>query len=323
MNKADYESVCSKMRLANGALWPMPITLDVSKEFAEKLKPGSSKVALRDAEGVMLAVINVEDIWEPDREAEAEASLRHQQPSAPGRQLLDEPEQAGLHRRPRRVPAAPAPLRLQDPPPHARPNSANEFAKRGWRRIVAFQTRNPMHRAHHELTLRAAKEDEANLLVHPVVGMTKPGDVDHYTRVRCYQLLVGTTRRTRPCSRSSRSPCEWAARAKPSGTRSSARTTAARTSSSAATTPAPARTRRQAVLRPVRCPGALPEARRRARREDGRLQADGLRRGRRQVLPGRRSARRQEHAWTSPAPSSAIASPTAPRSRTGSPTPKS
>ena len=65
-----------------------------------------------------------------------------------------------------------------------------EFAKRGWRKIVAFQTRNPMHRAHHELTLRAAKEEEANLLVHPVVGMTKPGDVDHYTRVRCYQALM-------------------------------------------------------------------------------------------------------------------------------------
>ena len=76
MSKADYESVCDKMRLANGTLWPMPITLDVSKEFAEKLKPGD-KVALRDAEGVMLAVIHVDDIWEPDREAEAEGRLRH------------------------------------------------------------------------------------------------------------------------------------------------------------------------------------------------------------------------------------------------------
>ena len=65
-----------------------------------------------------------------------------------------------------------------------------EFARLGWRRIVAFQTRNPMHRAHQELTFRAAKQVEASLLIHPVVGMTKPGDVDYFTRVRCYQLLI-------------------------------------------------------------------------------------------------------------------------------------
>ena len=67
-----------------------------------------------------------------------------------------------------------------------------DFARLGWRRVVAFQTRNPMHRAHQELTLRAAKEVEANLLIHPVVGMTKPGDIDHFTRVRCYQALMDT-----------------------------------------------------------------------------------------------------------------------------------
>jgi len=66
----------------------------------------------------------------------------------------------------------------------------NEFARLGWRRVVAFQTRNPMHRAHQELTFRAAKTVEANLLIHPSVGMTKPGDVDYFTRVRCYQLLM-------------------------------------------------------------------------------------------------------------------------------------
>src|SRR5581483_8318280 len=65
-----------------------------------------------------------------------------------------------------------------------------EFARLGWTKIVAFQTRNPMHRAHVELTLRAAKQTQANLLIHPVVGMTKPGDVDHYTRVRVYQAIL-------------------------------------------------------------------------------------------------------------------------------------
>ncbi len=118
MKKADYESVCSKMRLADGTLWTMPITLDVSKEFAEKIKPGQY-IALRDAEGVMLAVINAEDIWEPNREQEAEQVFGTQEHRAPGRQLLDEPEQAGLHRRQSRVPAASAPLRLQVAPQHA------------------------------------------------------------------------------------------------------------------------------------------------------------------------------------------------------------
>jgi sulfate adenylyltransferase len=188
LGKADYESVCSKMRLANGAIWTMPITLDVTKEFAEKLKTGST-VALRDAEGVMLAVIQVSDIWEPDRKSEAErvfgtASTEH--PAVNYLMHQSKPVYIGG-----RVECLQLPIHydyksLRHTPAQLR----EEFAKRGWRKVVAFQTRNPMHRAHHELTLRAAKEEEANLLVHPVVGMTKPGDVDHYTRVRCYQALM-------------------------------------------------------------------------------------------------------------------------------------
>jgi sulfate adenylyltransferase len=188
MGKADYESVCGKMRLADGTLWSMPITLDVSKEFAEKLKPGMS-VALRDAEGVMLAVIKIQDMWEPDRQAEAKAVFGTTDNTHPAVNYLMnqskpvyiggpvESLQLPLHYDYKSLRHSPAQLR-------------EEFARRGWRKVVAFQTRNPMHRAHHELTLRAAKEEEANLLVHPVVGMTKPGDVDHYTRVRCYQALM-------------------------------------------------------------------------------------------------------------------------------------
>ena len=73
MNRGDFEGVCQNMRLTSGVLWPIPITLDVKEEFAKTLKPGSSKVALRDAEGVMLAVLHVEDVWQPDRKAEAQA----------------------------------------------------------------------------------------------------------------------------------------------------------------------------------------------------------------------------------------------------------
>ncbi|HEY3393003.1 MAG TPA: bifunctional sulfate adenylyltransferase/adenylylsulfate kinase [Lacipirellulaceae bacterium] len=188
MRKADYESVCDKMRLATGALWPMPITLDVSKEFAEKLKPGAT-IALRDAEGVMLAVMQVEDIWEPDRKREAErvfgtASTEH--PAVNYLMNQSKPVYLGGRIECLQLPIHYDYKSLRYTPAQLR----EEFAKRGWRKVVAFQTRNPMHRAHHELTLRAAKEEEANLLVHPVVGMTKPGDVDHYTRVRCYQALM-------------------------------------------------------------------------------------------------------------------------------------
>ena len=75
MNRADYERVCQEMKLNSDLLWPIPITLDVPEAFAKSLKPGSSKVALRDSEGVMLAVLYVEDVWQPDRKAEAQAVL--------------------------------------------------------------------------------------------------------------------------------------------------------------------------------------------------------------------------------------------------------
>ncbi len=188
MALTDYEGVCNAMRLADGTLWPIPITLDITEELAEKLGEGST-LALRDAEGVMLAALHVEDIWKPDLAAEATAVFGADNPEHPGVAYLlnqSHPVYVGgrleglerpIHYDYRELRHTPAELR-------------EEFAKLGWRKIVAFQTRNPMHRAHQELTLRAAKKVEANLLIHPVVGMTKPGDVDHYTRVRCYQALL-------------------------------------------------------------------------------------------------------------------------------------
>ena len=189
MTPADYEGVCHNMRLSSGVLWPMPITLDVKEDFAKSLTAGSSKVALRDAEGVMLAVLHVEAVWQPDRKAEAQSVFGTTSAVHPGVDYLLnkgnswyvggrlEGVQAPSHYDFRTLRLTPAELRA-------------EFARLGWRRVVAFQTRNPMHRAHVELTFRAAKQVEANLLLHPSVGMTKPGDVDYFTRVRCYQLLL-------------------------------------------------------------------------------------------------------------------------------------
>jgi len=190
MNKADYESVCSNMKLASGVLWPMPITLDVTEAFAKTLKPGSSKIALRDAEGVMIAILHVEDVWQPDRQAEGKAVFNSTSIAHPGVAYLmnrSNPWYVGGRLEGLQLPSHYDFKTLRLTPAELRA----DFANQGWRRIVAFQTRNPMHRAHVELTFRAAKQVEASLLIHPSVGMTKPGDVDYFTRVRCYQLLVG------------------------------------------------------------------------------------------------------------------------------------
>jgi sulfate adenylyltransferase len=190
MTKAEYESVCHQMRLTSGLLWPIPIVLDVSEALKKSLKRKGSKIALRDPEGVMLAVLHVEDVWRSDRKSEAEAVFRTQSLSHPGVDYLlnktnpwyiggrVEGVQSPSHYDFKGLRLTPAELRT-------------DFARRGWRRVVAFQTRNPMHRAHVELTARAAKQVEASLLIHPAVGMTKPGDVDYFTRVRCYQVIVG------------------------------------------------------------------------------------------------------------------------------------
>ncbi|MFT4795276.1 MAG: sulfate adenylyltransferase [Paracoccaceae bacterium] len=188
MSEADYDSVVETMRLADGSLWPMPITLDVSEDFAKIVEPGQD-IALRDAEGVILAILSVTDAWTPNKPREAEMVF--------GADDLAHPAVNYLHHQAGKVYLG-GPITGIQAPVHydyrSRRDTPNElrafFRKMGWRRIVAFQTRNPLHRAHQELTFRAAREAQANLLIHPVVGMTKPGDIDHFTRVRCYEAVL-------------------------------------------------------------------------------------------------------------------------------------
>lgn len=188
LTERDYRRVVEELRLADGTLWPIPVTLDVSEAFAARLAPGS-EVALRDTQGVPLAVLQVEDIYRPDREHEARQVFGSTDRAHPGvAELLDRYRPVNLGGRVHGI-QAPAHYdfsELRDSPASLRA----WFASQGWDRIVAFQTRNPMHRAHRELTLRAAQQVGAKLLVQPSVGRTKPGDVDHYTRVRCYQALL-------------------------------------------------------------------------------------------------------------------------------------
>jgi sulfate adenylyltransferase len=188
MEQGDHESVCTRMRLSDGTLWPMPITLDIPEALAGMLSPGTP-LGLRDPEGTLLAVLNVAQVWRADREAEARQVFGTTSREHPGvAHLLDlsRPWYAGGRLEGLRLPVHYDFRPLRRTPSELR----EEFARLGWRRVVAFQTRNPMHRAHQELTLRAGKETQANLLIHPVVGMTRPGDLDHYTRVRCYESIL-------------------------------------------------------------------------------------------------------------------------------------
>ncbi len=187
-SEADYDSVVENMRTAAGALWPIPITLDVNETFADKVAPGQD-IALRDAEGVILAILSITDKWVPNKDIEAEKVF--------GANDLAHPAVNYLHNQAGKVYLGGPITGIQQPVHYdfkARRDTPNElrafFRKVGWHKVVAFQTRNPLHRAHQELTFRAAKEAQANLLIHPTVGMTKPGDVDHFTRVRCYEAVL-------------------------------------------------------------------------------------------------------------------------------------
>jgi sulfate adenylyltransferase len=188
LGEEDYLFVCHQMRLADGKLWPMPVTLDVPEDVLSGT--GRTKaLALRDPEGVMVAALWITEAWRPDRREEAAVVFGTTDEAHPGVDHL-------LHRtNPWYVTGKLEVLRLPEHRDFAglRLTPAElraEFARRNWQRIVAFQTRNPIHRAHQQLTLRAARDADAKLLLHPVVGIGKPGDVDAHTRVRCYQAIL-------------------------------------------------------------------------------------------------------------------------------------
>ena len=188
LSQADYEGVVDNMRLSDGTLWPMPITLDVTRAFSENIEFGQD-IALRDQEGVILATMTITDKWYPNKVREAEKVF--------GADDIAHPAVNYLHNTAGDVYLGGPIVGIQQPVHYDFPNRRNTpnelrayFRKMGWSKVVAFQTRNPLHRAHQELTFRAAKEAQANLLIHPVVGMTKSGDIDHFTRVRCYEAVL-------------------------------------------------------------------------------------------------------------------------------------
>ncbi len=187
MGQADYEAVVKGLHLADGTLWPIPIVLDVTSQFADKISVGGS-VALYDTEGLLIAILKLTSLWKPDKSLEVESVYDSSDLNHPGvRYILDQTGEvyvggtlAGVKLPPRYDFCA-----LRHTPQQMR----EIFLQRGWERIIAFQTRNPMHRAHHALTLRAMRQFEANLLIHPSDGAVAD-NIQHYARVRCYQSIL-------------------------------------------------------------------------------------------------------------------------------------
>jgi sulfate adenylyltransferase len=190
LRRADYESVLDNMRLANGSLWPMPITLDIDEKTAQSITPGS-RLALRDQEGFLVAVLNVADIWQADKTREAMAVYGTDDPQAhPGvRRLFEETGQfyAGgaiegvhppIHYDFRELRLTPAEIHRQ-------------FSRNGWRNVIALHTSGFLHRAHREMAMRAARAANANILLHPTSGgLRHPGDAGHFTRINCWKAFA-------------------------------------------------------------------------------------------------------------------------------------
>ena len=182
MSRADYENVVARAALADGTPWTLPITLPVTADVAPLLRAGADAV-LRDEDGAVRGVLHVDEVYERDLEAEAREVYRTTDDAHPGVRalraqgpLLVGGEVDVLPREAAEDALTPAQTRA-------------EFARRGWSTVVAFQTRNPIHRAHEYLT-KVALEQVDGLLVHPLVGATKDDDIPADVRMDCYRTLL-------------------------------------------------------------------------------------------------------------------------------------
>ncbi len=188
MDKQDYESVLNNMTLSNKKLWPLPVTLDISFEFEKKCKD-SNNITLRDKEGFPLAILKISDIWKPNLEQESMLVYGTDDINHPGVNYIKNIGNS--------IYVGGKLLKISLPHHYDYQiyrNTPSElksiFKTKKWNRVVAFQTRNPLHRAHVEMTLKAIKDLQANLLLHPTIGTTKSGDLDYHTRVRCYEHVL-------------------------------------------------------------------------------------------------------------------------------------
>jgi sulfate adenylyltransferase len=186
MGQADYDSVCDAMKLSDGTVWPIPITCAVDTATADGIQVGDS-VQLNDDKGRLLGFLKVEEKYPHDKKKQALSVFKTDEDAHPGVKVLMSEGDVCLG----------GPIQVVTPRHNAEFPEQNltpaqtraEFAKRGWHTVVAFQTRNPIHRAHEYLT-KCAQEICDGLLVHPLVGQTQAGDIPADVRMRCYQVLL-------------------------------------------------------------------------------------------------------------------------------------
>lgn len=189
LGRKDYDSVVEKMRLADGTVWPMPICLDMNEKTAAGLSVGS-KVALNDEEGFLLALLTIEDIWQPDKKREALSVYGTDDPASHSgvRQLYDKVGDwyvGGL------LEGVSLPIHYDFQHLRLSPSeTVRTFTMNGWRNILGFHTDEYLHCAHREMVIAAAREAGAAIFLQPVADLSHPGNLDYYTQIRCYQAFT-------------------------------------------------------------------------------------------------------------------------------------
>lgn len=188
LGPTDYAAVLEKSCLADGTVWPLPITLDVSEVFAESVKEGDT-IALHDAEGLLVAVMRVDSQWRPDKNQEAEAVFGTTDPAHPGVYTLLEqrhPMYLGGE-----VTGVDSPVHYDFRHFRATPAQVRERLKsRGWEKTLALTTGHPLHRADEAMARRAIQQHETNLMLFPRAYMHQPGDMAYYAQIRCYEQVL-------------------------------------------------------------------------------------------------------------------------------------
>ncbi len=190
LGKDDYYSVLQSMSLPDGSIWPIPICLDVSENFARTVQLNQA-IALNDEEGFLLAIMTITDIWQPDKREEALLVYGSDDPTVhPGvRQLFD---WTGSYYLGGVVEGVNLPVHYDFLQLRLTPSeTVRRFTMNGWRRVLGFHTEQYLHCAHREMVLDAASRVGASVFLQPVIGLDHPGDIDFYTHVCCYQVFTG------------------------------------------------------------------------------------------------------------------------------------
>ncbi len=190
MTKKEYDSVLENGSLPNGLCWPIPVYLDIPEKLAKELTP-EQPLALRDMEGFLLAIMTVSDIWQPDRLLEVKKIYGTEDRKHTGvAQILESENNYYIGGK---IIGLAQPIHYDYKMLRLNPTDSRAFFQRmGWRRVIAFDSNKPLHNAHKEMLLLASRQNKANIFMHPIVGLTHPGDIDHHARVKCYDAIIKT-----------------------------------------------------------------------------------------------------------------------------------